>query len=271
MTTDAPAGPAPDAPPAAAPDPTATPGTRAVITILGTGHVFNLRARVQEEIFRRHPEVVCIELDPLRYRALKAQARGETGSTKNVPVFYRLLASFQTRIAGEYGVKAGDEMLAASDAAQDLRVPLALIDVDAQRTFRRTWQEMGYRERLRLAGSIVGSVFMPSKTVESQVEEMEENYDLYFTLLGDKFPTLKRILLDERNEHMAKALQGLATRHANVIAVLGDGHVDGVKRILEEGGLDVDVVRLKALRVPRDAPPAGDTTASASFTYSLDE
>ncbi len=236
-----------------------------MITLLGTGHVFDLRKRVQEEIFRRSPDVVCLELDPARYRSLRAQSRGHVPNPKDVPLFYRMLAGFQARIAGEYGVNAGDEMLAASDAAQDLRVPIALIDVDAQATFQRAWREMRASERLRLGASLVSSMFTRSGSVDAQVREMEDNYDLYFRILGDKFPTLKRVLLDERNTHMARALRELAGKHANVLAVVGDGHVDGVSAILRDEEFELDVVRLKNLRTPNEPAP-GEGGTSASFT-----
>src|SRR5687767_7647561 len=125
-----PGGPAPD-----------LPGR---ITLVGTGHVFDIRARVREEIRRRAPSVVGIELDGPRYHALRNR---HTQDRRKAPFFYRLMADFQTRIANEYGVEAGDEMLAAADEARELGVPLALIDADAQQTFQRLLREMRFGEK----------------------------------------------------------------------------------------------------------------------------
>jgi len=229
-----------------------------VITLIGTGHVFNLRARVQEEIFRRVPSVVCLELDPARYHALRSPDRGKG----KAPLVYRMLANFQDRLAEGYGVKPGDEMLAASDAAKDLAASIALIDKDAQQTFQRLMKEMPFREKFRLVGSSVAGLFMPGKSVEDQVKELEQDYTSYFNVMGKKFPTLKRILIDERNEHMANALVQLHGSHQNVVAVLGDGHVDGILQILTAKGLPVETVRLKDLRTER--PAVG--TATTGFT-----
>jgi pheromone shutdown protein TraB len=238
-----------------------------VITLIGTGHVFDIGARVREEIRRRSPNVVAIELDPPRYHAL----RNKSKDRKGVPLVYRMLADFQTRIANEYGVEAGDEMLAASNEAQALAVPLALIDADAQKTFQRLMSEMKFREKMRLAGSAVVGILLPGKSVENQVNDMQENYTAYFELMGKKFPTLKRVLLDERNEHMAKALLEISKTNDRVVAIVGDGHVDGMLKILNAAEAPVEIVRLKDLRAKiaaSEPPPGGTASATVSFDIS---
>lgn len=233
-----------------------------MITLIGTGHVFNIGRRVREEIRRRTPQVVGIELDGPRYQALRTKNKDRKGT----PLVYRLLADFQTRIANEYGVEAGDEMLAASDEARELGVPLALIDKDAQQTFARLRREMRFREKMRLLGSaIVGLVpIFPGKSIEKQVEEMQDDYSTYFEAMGDKFPTLKRVLLDERNEHMARALAQMRQTNEHIVAVMGDGHVDGVRDILIAQGLAVETVRLKELRA-KAPDPVGTATATLAM------
>lgn len=246
------------APPAPASEP-----RHPVITLIGTGHVFNIGARVRHEIRQRAPQVVGIELDGPRFHAL----RNKTKDRKGLPLAYRILADFQTRIANEYGVEAGDEMLAASDEARELGVPLALIDKDAQQTFAKLRREMKFGEKARLVGSLVASLVLPGKAIDKQVDDMQENYAAYFEQMQDKFPTLKRVLLDERNEHMARALSDMARTQERIVAVMGDGHVDGVRALLSDEGLDVQTVRLKELRAQAApaTPPEGTATASIHY------
>ena len=232
----------------------------ALVTLIGTGHVFDIGARVREEIRRAAPQVVGIELDPPRYQALRSRNKDKKG----VPLVYRILADFQARIADAYGVEAGDEMLAAADEARALGVQLALIDVDAQRAFQRLRKEMGFREKMRFLVSLVGGALMPGKSVEKQVDEMQDNYALWFEEMGRQFPTLKRVLLDERNEHMARHLEHLARGRERVVAVMGDGHVDGVEAILKAKGVPVRTVRLRDLRKAAPAP-VGNATATLSI------
>ena len=234
------------------------------VTLVGTGHVFDIGERVRHEIRKCAPQAVAIELDPPRFHAL----RNKDAQRGKAPLVYRMLAGFQARLASEYGVEAGAEMLAAADEARALGVPLALIDADAQQTFQRLLHEMKFGEKARLLGSAVGSLFLPGKSIEHQVDEMQENYALYFVEMGKRFPTLKRVLLDERNEHMARALAEMAKTQDRIVAVMGDGHVDGVRDILAKQGLAVEVVRLKDLRSSKAADPLGN--ASATLTMTID-
>lgn len=238
-------------------------GGARVITILGTGHVFDLRRRVQEEIFRRSPEMVALELDPPRFEALRHPERAKGG-----PPVYRLLAGFQERMAKKYGVKAGDEMLAAAEAARDLRVPIALIDRDARLVFRRVWTQMGFLERMRLAGALIAGVVLPSNKVEAELDKIQDDYDAVFAELGKKFPTVRRVVLDERDAHMAEALAQLAGQHASIVAVVGDGHVDGLSRLLTEKQVAFETVRLKALRAaPETSTEPGSVTMRVEYDY----
>src|SRR5260221_9843659 len=221
-----------------------------MITLVGTGHVFDIGARVRDEIRKRAPTIVAIELDAARYHGLRNKGAAKSS---DAPVVYRMLADFQKRIADSYGVEAGAEMLAAADEAGALAIPLALIDRDAQLTFQRLMREMGVWEKVKLGGSALAGAFLPGKSIEKQVDEMQDDYASYFAIMGKRFPTLKRVLLDERNEHMAAALVQLAATNPRVVAVVGDGHVDGMGAILKETGIEFETVRLKALRAP--APP----------------
>ena len=63
---------------------------------------------------------------------------------------------------------------------------------------------------------------------------------------GAEFPSAKKVLIDDRNTHMAHAIRKLNDEFGDLVAVVGDGHVDGLKRLLE--GKSLEVIRLKDLR-----------------------
>lgn len=237
-----------------------------MITLVGTGHVFDIGSRVRDEIRKRGPQIVAIELDPPRYHALRNKdAQQQAEGRAKAPFVYRMLADFQKRIASQYGTEAGAEMLAAAEEARALGVPLALIDKNAQETFQRLLREMKFGEKIKLAGSAMAGMFVPGKSIDKQVDEMQDDYARYFGEMGKRFPTVKRVLLDERNEHMARALVEMAKTQERIVAVMGDGHVDGVSAILVAQGIALETVRLKELRAP--APPVG--TASATITLDV--
>src|SRR2546427_5320417 len=106
-----------------------------MITLLGVGQVFDLGRSIRSEILARHPKVVALELDPIRYHALRSRTPRAHGISP-----LALLAQFQIRIARQYGVEVGDEMIAAAQAAEEIGSEIALIDQDSRAILRRGWQ-----------------------------------------------------------------------------------------------------------------------------------
>jgi pheromone shutdown protein TraB len=234
-----------------------------MIHLLGTGHVFDLRERLQREILARAPDVVALELDPARLQALVARHRGTAGEA---PLTYKLLAQFQDRLAAERGIAPGDEMLAAYEAAQLARIPVELIDLDAQVAFQRLWQHMGLVEKARFFGSTVLTAILPSRYVEKELEELQGDYAAMLEALGKDYPTVKRVLLDERNEHMAQRIAALrAGGKQSIVVVIGDGHVEGIAKLLAAKGLGAEVATLRLKELQAEAPKA-EGTATAGFS-----
>jgi pheromone shutdown protein TraB len=212
-----------------------------MIIILGVGHVFDIAEQVRHIIQEEHPDVVGVELDPGRYQALL-----NPGKNTDAQLTYRLLAAFQRRLARQYGGEVGSEMLAATRTAQEIGSEVLFIDADAGQLFGRLWKEMPMREKLKLGLSALTSLFLSRKKVEKELETFQSNESIYLEEMGVQFPTLKRMLIDERNEIMAKRIDQAASRYPIVLAVIGDGHVEGIVRLL--GRDDIKVYRLKEIR-----------------------
>lgn len=230
-----------------------------MITLIGVGHVFAISEQVRTMILARQPEVVCLELDPARYSALVNRERGRGG---RVPMQYMLLAQIQRRIAAKFGSEAGAEMLAAASAAKEVGAKVALIDMDASKVFGRLWRVMTLREKLELMfGSLVGLV-ASKEAVEKEIAMYEDQDVEYLETLGADFPSIKRVLIDDRNRYMAGKILAIAAQHENVLAVVGDGHMQGLVEAL--GDRQVETVRLKDLR---KAEP-GQTARNGEYAFS---
>jgi pheromone shutdown protein TraB len=230
-----------------------------MITIIGVGHVFQLSENIKAAIRSRRPSVVCLELDQGRYRALMDRTvRGK------VPIQYRVLAYVQRRMADKFGGEVGDEMIAAVDAAKEVGARVALIDMDAPKMFALLWGSMSFKERMRLLGGAVMGLFLTKETVEKEVAQYEEHEEVYLDTLGRGFPTVKKVLIDDRNVYMAKNISALAAESPAVVAVVGDGHVLGLVEALKP--LEVETVRLKDLRRPPDQKTQG-AEVTTSFWY----
>jgi pheromone shutdown protein TraB len=211
-----------------------------VITILGVGHVFDIARPVKEIIFGEMPGAVCIELDQARYNSLRNPQQ-----PRNAPITYQMLARFQRRLAHQFGSELGAEMLAAADAAKEISVDLLLIDVEAPAMFARLWREMSLKERLLLFLSAFTGLFISRKRVEGEIERFEQHEEEYLNEFARQLPTMKRILIDERNQVMVGRMLEAEGKYGNIVAVVGDGHVDGMLKLLNRP--DVQVVRLRQL------------------------
>ncbi len=230
-----------------------------MLTLLGVGHVFDLAPSIRDAIHRRAPKVVALELDPARF----AYLMNRQGRPVRVSVF-ALLAQFQSRIAEEYGVQVGDEMVAAAKAAREIGSELALIDQDSRVTLGRAWQSMSFAERVRLVVFAVSGLFVRRTRVEAELDRFYQDERGYIEQFARELPTVKRVLIDERDAHMANALRQLHAAKGEVVAVVGDGHIEGLGRLLQD--MPLEVVRLRDLQ---RGPPPPSSTASATVSYRL--
>lgn len=230
-----------------------------MITLLGVGHVFDIGRAVRQEVLARRPRVVALELDPLRYHALMTRTRSRRG-----PSILALLAQFQMRLAAKYGVEVGDEMVAAARAAREAGSEVVLIDEDSREILMRVWRAMGFREKARLLTSTVIGFFTGKERVEAELNRFYEDEGAFLDQFARELPTAKRVLVDERDARMAERLRRLHEAKGDIVAVVGQGHIEGLRRNL--AGLPVEVVPLRELRQKAEAPVA---TSSANVTVQL--
>ena len=240
-----------------------------MITLIGTGHVFNLSDALLNIFDEKQPDIICIELDKQRYNAMMLKQNNPEKyqeTLKDQHLVYKLLARFQNGMAEEYGVQAGEEMLTAIKYAESHQLPLAFIDMNAQALFSRMLKEMSFREKLRLIFSGFGGMFVNKKRIEAELENIEENFDVYLKQISKKFPTIKRVLIDERNTFMVQHLILASKKYERIIAVIGDGHIPGVSDLLNGKNVEFETVRLSALRT-NDNKVDDSSTANFSIRY----
>ncbi len=240
-----------------------------MITLIGTGHVFDLSAALLSIFDEKEPEVICVELDQQRYQAIlqrKTNPEAYQRAKKNLPLIYRLLAQFQESMAEQYGVNAGDEMLTAITYAQEHQLPIIFIDVNAQQLFLHMWKTMPFTEKFRLLLSGFAGFFVSKKRVEEELKRYQQNFEAYIEEIGKKFPTIKRTLIDERNHHMVNELLTLHQTHQRIVACVGDGHVPGISALLNEKQMLFETIRLQELQ-NRKQPETDGSSAHFSIQY----
>jgi len=210
-----------------------------MITIVGTSHVFNLAESITFIVRNIWPDAVLVELDEGRLKPL-TEADGAQTRTK----LFGKTSDFQQRVAAENGTTPGNDMLAAVNAAKMIGVPAICIDADIMETMNRLWKEMGFFERLRYSYGNRKSSSATNDDAKSMVKAFSENEEGYISNQRRKYPTLVRVLIDERDELMANRVNELAKTYGNIVAVVGDGHVEGISKLMDSTPTKIRLIDL---------------------------
>ncbi len=212
------------------------------VFLLGVAHVLDVKRSIAEAILSMAPRAVCVELDRGRYYGLTHPEAVEE-SRRSAPFIYRRLAKIQKDLGNSLGVMAGEEMLSAVDAGRSVGAAVFFVDDDSSAVFRKMLKEMSVREKFRLFSALV----LPSRkkaSVKDELEKYEKDRGSYIDQMAALFPSVKRVLIDERNEHMAERISVVAEKFGRVAAVLGDAHLDGVAELIGKKGIPVEMRHL---------------------------
>lgn len=187
------------------------------VTLVGTAHVSQRSVdEVQETILTLQPEIVCVELDETRLKALR-----DPHAWAQVPVLdliregkgpqllaQIILGSFQRRIGEETGVEPGEELLTAVDAAKQVDAEVVFADREVGITLRRAFQAMPFTEKARVGWEIFKAALIPAeeeKIDAETVDELLEEDALTAAMeeLAELAPSASHVLIDERDAYMA--------------------------------------------------------------------
>ena len=155
-------------------------------------------------------------------------------SRKGVPLMYRLAENIQNTPATENEVMAGDEMLAALECGWVTGKRLSLIDVNTAKLLQKINKEMSVFEKGRFFLSTFTGMVRSKGDITDELFKFEADHGDYMDEFAKKFPVLKRELIDNRNRFMADNLLALSQHYPHVLAVVGEGHIEGIKEILLE-------------------------------------
>jgi len=126
---------------------------------------------------------------------------------------------------------------------------------------------MSLSEKTRFFLSGIGSIFVPKKNIDKEVKNITNNVESYLSIIGKKFPTIKKVLIDDRNTYMANNLLKLHQNYDNIIAILGDGHIKGIENLLLKNNITPKIIRLKELQETYSKEPEDQSSASFHVEY----
>ena len=217
------------------------------IFLIGTAHISRESVElVRQVIAGEKPGCVCVELDEKRYEALAKRKTWELLDLKEIIrkkqlstlLINMVLASYQKRLGDQMGIKPGTELLEAVQEAEKYGIPVALCDRDVRVTLRRAWNSTSFWRKNYLLASLLTSMFEDTEITEDKLRELKESDVLSELLneLGQAMPELKRVLIDERDTFLAEKIK--ASEGRRLVAVVGAGHVAGIKKALGEDRRD---------------------------------
>ncbi|CDY59799.1 BnaAnng16300D [Brassica napus] len=194
-------------------DSTAETGSCYVL-LIGTSHVSEESCRVVKAVISYlKPEAVLVELCSSRVSLLQPQT---------------------LKIASEFGVFPGSEFRVAYEEACKYGGKVMLVDRPIQITLKRTWAKMPLWHKVKFVYTLMfQDVFLPSSEEHGKrPQEMEtaDSMTLLIEELSKEFPSLIETLVYERDRYMATALLDIASGCNLVVAVIGNGHINGIKK-----------------------------------------
>jgi pheromone shutdown-related protein TraB len=214
--------------------------------LLGTAHVSRASAEAVKALIEREPfDAIAVELCESRARGIR-----EPEALANMDLFQVIrtgkagmvfaslaLASFQHRIAEQYGIEPGAEMKAAMAAADSRGLPLWLVDREIGTTLNHAYRGVRFRDRMGILGGLFASVFSHEEIDEADIEKLKQG-DILESAFGEfarESKPLYEALIGERDRFMAARLREESSTNPaakRVLVVIGAGHLKGVENEL---------------------------------------
>lgn len=222
--------------------------------IVGTAHISRHSADlVREVIEKEKPDVVCVELDEKRLKALSEKNRWENLDLRQIIKNKQLstlmvnlvLSSYQKKLGEKLGVTPGTELLEAVKTANENNIPVELCDREVRVTLRRAWHSMNLWQKSKFLSGGLAGIFEKQELTEEKLAELRSKDVLSEMMdeIGKAMPVLKKVIIDERDQYIAQKMK--YSKGKKVVSVVGAGHVKGIINLLESN----DEVDLKSIEI----------------------
>ena len=223
------------------------------IYLVKTAHVSKTSIEdVDKCVEEVNPDSICIELDRQRYEKMENPEQWrETDIVKIIKekqvgflMVNVILSSFQKRLAKSLGSTTGGEMLEGIKLSKERNINLVLADRPIKTTFSRIWAKLGTAEKFKLLSGIIGSIFEDEEISEEDIAKLKEADALDAALMevGKQFPTVKKVLVDERDQYLAEKIRTAPGK--KIVAIIGAAHAPGIERHLDD---EIDIKELETV------------------------
>jgi len=223
-----------------------------IFIVVGTAHVSQESVRLVEDVITTEkPDTVCVELCEARLQSKRDSDHWRKMDIINVIKEKKavlllsnlLLSSFQQKIAAKMDITPGQEMLSAVEKAESMQALLCPVDRNIRVTLLRTWRSLGIWQKGKLFFHLIFSMGGLDEIDQESIEKMKKEDMLQSLLseLGESFPDLHRILIDERDLYLCSKIK--TAPGDKIVAVVGAGHVPGIKKYWDEPLSDLETLQ----------------------------
>lgn len=236
-----------------------------VVYLVGTSHASNISTRLVTELIGEiRPDFVCLELDNKRLEANLKQMNSDVEQKERSltqvlrqsdtglmgSLILLTMSKIQSNISDKLDIDIiGNEMMTGFSIAQDLDIPVALIDRQINDTVDSLSEHISIYKTIKIVfSSVFGYIYLNTLSKKKTQEitdpdsfDMDEIHDK----LASSYPVFNKVIIEERNKHMCNNISKIFDSQedpSELVSVVGKGHVKGMKRILEEKGIDVNVI-----------------------------
>ncbi len=224
--------------------------------LVGTAHVSQASVEiVRAAINAEDPDTVCVELDEQRHQALRNPRHWESLNLTQIlrkgqaPFLLANLAlsAFQKRMGLQTGVKPGAELAAAAEMADELGKNVCLVDREIRTTLLRAWRTATLWKKFNLMASLLASMFDSRQIDEEELARLRQTDTLSAMLdeMAEVLPSVKRILVDERDTFMAYKIQQAPGK--KIMAIVGAAHIPGITRKIEQSFSDDEINEISTI------------------------
>ena len=173
----------------------------------------------------------------MRNQSAEATAQKVRPTGDMISDLLQQFALLEKNLGEMVGSDAGAEMMAAIEEGRAIGAKIALIDRPLQATAQALMQ-VPLDEIYRLAGIIPDMTDEIEGVEASEMLETLKDEEGVANVMDEfhkEFPNVSRALIDERDQYIARALKTiLEDVKGEIVAVLGAGHIEGVKKYLKE-------------------------------------
>jgi len=196
-----------------------------MITLIGTIHPISIGKELYDIFSKIKPDFICIELDP------------------KISI---ILPYLHTNKDSSLHAK---DMLYAYEYSKKHNIPYELIDKPG--TIEDYWKikpKLTIKQRIHLFFLIIPYLIFPLFFKLKLIQDItkyikEEKSNIYYS--SNKPNKKFQELLEIRDKHMASNLIELSQKNKNIVALVGDAHLEGISNILEKEKIEFKTISAK--------------------------